>query len=164
MHQQMASTVFAVAGRIKEIQRKAREEGSTERPRWPAIVLVTPKGWTGPKEVDGLRTEGPGARTKCRFRACGQPRALKVLEDRLRSYRPEELFDEKGSLLADFAEAAPEGEQRMGSNPHANGGKQMRDLLLPDFRDYAVDVPRRRRARARRPASGPLPARRDQDE
>jgi xylulose-5-phosphate/fructose-6-phosphate phosphoketolase len=142
MHQQMASTVFAVAGRIKEIQRKAREEGSTERPRWPAIVLVTPKGWTGPKEVDGLRTEGTWRSHQVPLSGVrDNPEHMKVLEDWLRSYRPEELFDEKGSLLADFAEAAPEGEQRMGSNPHANGGKQMRDLLLPDFRDYAVDVP-----------------------
>ncbi len=141
MHQQMASTLFAVAGRIKEIQRMAREEGSSERPRWPALVLVTPKGWTCPKEVDGLPMEGT-------FRAHQVPLAhvrenpehLKQLESWLKSYRPEELFDEKGTLLEELAELAPEGEQRMGSNPHSNGGRQLRDLSLPDFRDYAVEV------------------------
>jgi xylulose-5-phosphate/fructose-6-phosphate phosphoketolase len=142
MHQQMAATLFAVAGRIKEIQRAAREEGSTERPRWPAVVLVTPKGWTGPKEVDGLPVEGsfrshqvplPGVRDN--------PEHLAQLEDWLKSYRPEELFDEKGALMAELAAEAPEGEQRMGSNPHSNGGRQTRDLLLPDFREYGVEVP-----------------------
>jgi xylulose-5-phosphate/fructose-6-phosphate phosphoketolase len=141
MHQQMASTLFAVAGRIKEIQRKAREAGGAERPSWPAIVLVTPKGWTGPKEVDGLPVEGT-------FRAHqvplpnvrDNPEHLAQLEQWLKSYRPEELFDEKGALRADLAELAPEGERRMGSNPHSNGGRQMRDLLLPDFRNYAVEV------------------------
>jgi xylulose-5-phosphate/fructose-6-phosphate phosphoketolase len=142
MHQKMASTLFAVAGRIKEIQREARDEGSRERPQWPAVVLVTPKGWTGPKEVDGLPVEGsfrshqvPLAKVR------DTPEHLAELEQWLKSYRPEELFDEHGTLLPELAELAPEGEQRMGSNPHSNGGRQMRDLLLPNFRDYAVDVP-----------------------
>jgi xylulose-5-phosphate/fructose-6-phosphate phosphoketolase len=142
MHQKMASTLFAVAGRIKEIQREARDEGSRERPQWPAVVLVTPKGWTGPKEVDGLPVEGsfrshqvPLAKVR------DTPEHLAELEQWLKSYRPEELFDEHGTLLPELAELAPQGEQRMGSNPHSNGGRQMRDLLLPNFRDYAVDVP-----------------------
>jgi xylulose-5-phosphate/fructose-6-phosphate phosphoketolase len=141
MHQQMAATLFAVAGRIKEIQRQARDEGSRERPRWPAVVLVTPKGWTCPKEVDGVPVEGT-------FRAHQVPLAgvrdnpdhLRLLEQWLKSYKPEELFDEHGTLLPELSELAPEGDRRMGSNPHANGGKRMLDLALPDFRDYAVDV------------------------
>ncbi|HEY1358955.1 MAG TPA: phosphoketolase family protein [Thermoleophilaceae bacterium] len=141
MHQQMAATLFAVAGRIKEIQRQARDEGSRERPRWPAVVLVTPKGWTCPKEVDGVPVEGT-------FRAHQVPLAgvrdnpdhLRLLEHWLKSYKPEELFDEHGTLLPELSELAPEGDRRMGSNPHANGGKRMLDLALPDFRDYAVDV------------------------
>ena len=165
MHQQMASTVFAVAGRIKEIQRKAREEGSTERPRWPAIVLVTPKGWTGPKEVDGLRTEGTWRSHQVPLSGVrDNPEHLKVLEDRLRSYRPEELFDEKGSLLADFAEAAPEGEQRMGSNPHANGASRCGTCSCPisaTTRSTCRGGAERERGD---PHPGPLPARRDQDE
>jgi len=142
MHQQMASTLFAVAGRIKEIQHTAREEGRTERPRWPAVVLVTPKGWTGPKEVDGLPVEGTFRSHQVPLTAVrDNPEHMKLLESWLKSYQPEELFDENGTLVEELADLAPEGERRMGSNPHSNGGRQMRDLLLPDFRDYAVDVP-----------------------
>ena len=141
MHREMAATLDAAAGRIAEIQRAAREKGSEERPRWPAIVLVSPKGWTGPREVDGLPMEGsfrshqvPLAHVR------DNPEHLAQLEQWLRSYGPEELFDEHGTLLPELAELAPEGERRMGSNPHSNGGRQLRDLLLPDFRDYAVEV------------------------
>ncbi len=142
MHQLMAATLDEVTVDIAEIQRKAREDGVRERPRWPMIVLRSPKGWTGPKMVDGLPAEGS-------FRShqvplsdlAGNPEHLAQLEQWMRSYRPEELFDENGALRADLAVLAPKGERRMGSNPHANGGLLLRELELPDFRDYAVEVP-----------------------
>jgi xylulose-5-phosphate/fructose-6-phosphate phosphoketolase len=142
MHQLMASTLDEVTSEIAEIQRRAREEGLCERPRWPMIVLRSPKGWTGPKIVDGLPAEGS-------FRShqvpltdlAGNPEHLAQLEQWMRSYCPEELFDEDGALRADLAALAPEGERRMGANPHANGGRLLRELELPDFRDYAVEVP-----------------------
>src|SRR4051794_8501839 len=142
MHALMAQTLDEIAGEIADIQRAAREDGVTERPRWPMIVLRTPKGWTGPKEVDGLPSEGT-------FRAHQVPLAqlrerpdhLAQLDTWMRSYRPEELFDEAGALRAEIAALAPERERRMGANPHANGGMLSRGLELPDFRDYAVDVP-----------------------
>ncbi|MGO4869075.1 MAG: phosphoketolase, partial [Roseiarcus sp.] len=141
MHEAMAATLDAVVGRIKEIQRDARVDGKSERPRWPMIVLNSPKGWTGPKVVDGLPVEGT-------FRAhqvplsdpAAHPEHLKQLEDWLRSYRPEELFDEQGRLRPELAELAPKGERRMGANPQANGGVRPRDLRMPNFRDYAVEV------------------------
>jgi xylulose-5-phosphate/fructose-6-phosphate phosphoketolase len=141
MHREMAATLDRALDRIAEIQRAARA-GETGRPRWPMIVLRTPKGWTGPKEVDGLPAEGsfrshqvPLAQIRTR------PEHLAELETWMRSYRPEELFDPDGALIAELAELAPEGDRRMGANPHANGGLLLRDLRLPDFRDYAVDVP-----------------------
>ena len=142
MHQLMAATLDEVTAEIAEIQRRAREDGNSERPRWPMIVLRTPKGWTGPKVVDGLPAEGS-------FRShqvpladlAGNPEHLRQLEEWLRSYRPEELFDEDGALRPELAALAPQGERRMGANPHANGGALLRDLELPDFRDYAVEVP-----------------------
>jgi xylulose-5-phosphate/fructose-6-phosphate phosphoketolase len=145
MHQLMAATLEEVASEIEQIQRRAREESPThprERPRWPMIVLRTPKGWTGPKFVDGLPMEGT-------FRShqipladlAGNPEHLAQLEQWMRSYRPEELFEEGGALRPELAALAPEGERRMGANPHANGGMLLRDLELPDFRSYAVDVP-----------------------
>jgi xylulose-5-phosphate/fructose-6-phosphate phosphoketolase len=142
MHQLMAGTLAKVIEDIRQIQRNARDNGDTTRPRWPMIVLRSPKGWTGPKIVDGLQVEGT-------FRAhqvpisdpAAHPEHLKLLEDWLRSYRPEELFDERGRLIPELAELAPVGERRMGANPHANGGMLMRDLRMPDFRDYALDVP-----------------------
>src|SRR5580693_9464517 len=142
MHQLMAATLDEVTQEIAEIQRKAREEGFRERPRWPMIVLRSPKGWTGPKMVDGLPAEGS-------FRShqvplsdlAGNPEHLAQLEQWLRSYRPEELFDEDGALRAELSALAPEGELRMSANPHANGGLLLRELELPDFRDYAVEVP-----------------------
>ncbi len=142
MHQTMAGTLDEVVEEIAEIQRRAREDGDASRPRWPMIVLRTPKGWTGPREVDGLPAEGS-------FRShqvpladlAGKPEHLAQLEAWLRSYRPEELFDDTGTLRPEIARLAPAGERRMGANPHANGGLLLRDLELPDFRNYAVDVP-----------------------
>jgi xylulose-5-phosphate/fructose-6-phosphate phosphoketolase len=142
MHEAMATTLDAVMEEIKRIQHEARVNGNTMRPRWPMIVLKSPKGWTGPKWVDGQQIEGT-------FRAhqvplsdpAAHPEHLKVLEDWLRSYRPEELFDAQGKLKPELAELAPKGERRMGANPHANGGKLLRDLVMPDFRKYAVKVP-----------------------
>jgi len=142
MHEAMATTLDAVMEEIKRIQHEARVNGNTMRPRWPMIVLKSPKGWTGPKWVDGQQIEGT-------FRAhqvplsdpATHPEHLKLLEEWLRSYKPEELFDAQGTLKAELAELAPKGERRMGANPQANGGKLLRDLIMPDFRKYAVDVP-----------------------
>ena len=142
MHEAMAATLDTAVEQIKKIQQDARVHGNIARPRWPMIVLNSPKGWTGPKMVDGLQIEGT-------FRShqvplsdpATHPEHLKLLEDWLRSYRPEELFDEQGRLKPELAELAPKGERRMGANPHANGGILLRDLRMPDFRDYAVDVP-----------------------
>ncbi len=142
MHEAMATTLDQAVEEIKRIQREARVNGNTMRPRWPMIVLKSPKGWTGPKWVDGLQIEGT-------FRAhqvplsdpATHPEHLKLLEDWLRSYRPEELFDEQGKLKPELGELAPQGKRRMGANPHANGGILLRDLVMPDFRKYAVQVP-----------------------
>jgi xylulose-5-phosphate/fructose-6-phosphate phosphoketolase len=141
MHQQMAATLDAVFDDIRQIQTNARANADAPRPRWPMIVLQTPKGWTGPKIVDGLQVEGT-------FRAHQvplsdpkhNPQHLAQLDHWLRSYRPAELFDNAGRLMPELAELAPHGERRMGANPHANGGLLIKDLQLPDFCDYAVDV------------------------
>ena len=141
MHQRMAATLDKVVAEIQRIQHDARQNGFTRRPRWPMIILRSPKGWTGPDVVDGVQIEGT-------FRAhqvpvaklATQPEHLKILERWMRSYRPEELFDASGRLIAELAELAPTGERRMGANPHANGGLLLRDLSLPDYRDYAVEV------------------------
>ena len=141
MHQSMAETFDKVIAQIKHIQHEARTHGFNERPRWPMVVLRTPKGWTGPKVVDGLPVEGT-------FRAHQVPLAevrtnpahLRQLEQWMRSYRPEELFDSGGRLRAELAELAPRGERRMGANPQANGGLRLRDLHMPEFREYAVRV------------------------
>jgi xylulose-5-phosphate/fructose-6-phosphate phosphoketolase len=142
MHEAMAATLDRAVEQIKNIQQNARIHSDLARPRWPMIVLVSPKGWTGPKVVDGLQVEGT-------FRAhqvplsdpATHPEHLTLLEDWLKSYRPEELFDSQGRLKPELAELAPKGERRMGANPHANGGMLLRDLRLPDFRDYAENVP-----------------------
>jgi xylulose-5-phosphate/fructose-6-phosphate phosphoketolase len=142
MHQLMAGVLETVIENIKEIQGNARKNTDTTRPRWPMIVLQSPKGWTGPKVVDGLQIEGT-------FRAHQvpilvdpeHPDHLKQLEVWMESYKPKELFDEDGRLKPELAELAPKGERRMGANPHANGGLLLRDLLMPDFRSYAVKVP-----------------------
>jgi xylulose-5-phosphate/fructose-6-phosphate phosphoketolase len=143
MHQLMAGTLDAVLAEIQTIQRQAREAGFSERPQWPIIVLRTPKGWTGPKEVDGLPTENSFRSHQVPLaELSSKPEHLKMLEEWMRSYKPEELFDEGGKLMPELAELAPKGERRMGANPHANGGLLLKDLRLPDFRDYAIDVPK----------------------
>ncbi|MFT5904435.1 MAG: xylulose-5-phosphate/fructose-6-phosphate phosphoketolase [Cryomorphaceae bacterium] len=142
MHEAMAATLDKVTKEIKRIQHDARVSGQTTRPRWPMIVLKSPKGWTGPKLVDGVQIEGT-------FRAhqvplsdpATHPEHLKLLEEWLLSYRPDELFDAQGKLKPELAELAPVGDRRMGANPNANGGLLLQDLIMPDFRDYAVDVP-----------------------
>ncbi len=142
MHEAMAATLDAAVEQIRTIQSTARSAAESTRPAWPMIVLASPKGWTGPKFVDGVPNEGtfhshqvpvshPGA----------HPEHLKLIEDWLKSYRPEELFDAAGRLAPELAELAPRGERRMGKNPHANGGILLRDLRMPDFRDYAFAVP-----------------------
>ncbi|HWD47721.1 MAG TPA: phosphoketolase family protein [Actinomycetota bacterium] len=142
MHQAMASTMDEVMAEIQAIQHRARAEGDSSRPRWPMIVLRTPKGWTGPGEVDGVPVEGTWRSHQVPLAALAQrPEHLRMLEAWLRSYRPEELFDDSGALRAEIAELAPKGERRMGANPAANGGRSQRPLELPDFRDYAIDVP-----------------------
>jgi xylulose-5-phosphate/fructose-6-phosphate phosphoketolase len=141
MHERMATTLDSIIAEIRRIQHEARVHGFTRRPRWPMIVLRTPKGWTGPKVVDGAQIEGT-------FRAHQVPVAdfdtkpahLQILEQWLRSYRPERLFDANGRLVPRLAELAPEGNRRMGANPHANGGLLLRALRLPDFREHAVAV------------------------
>jgi xylulose-5-phosphate/fructose-6-phosphate phosphoketolase len=143
MHQLMARTLDAVFAEIQTIQREAREGGFFERPQWPMIVMRTPKGWTGPKEVDGLPTENSFRSHQVPLaELASKPDHLKMLEEWMRSYKPEDLFDENGKLTAELADLAPKGERRMGANPHANGGMLLKDLRLPDFRDYAVDVPK----------------------
>jgi xylulose-5-phosphate/fructose-6-phosphate phosphoketolase len=142
MHEAMATALDQAVERIEKIKREALARGHFERPRWPMIVLQSPKGWTGPKMVDGAQIEGT-------FRAhqvplsnpALHPEHLKMLEDWLKSYRPQELFDAQGRLNPELAELAPEGDRRMGANPNANGGRLLRDLRMPDFRDYAVEVP-----------------------
>jgi xylulose-5-phosphate/fructose-6-phosphate phosphoketolase len=142
MHELMAATVEEVVTEIGRIQSAARDDGDRRRPRWPMIVLVTPKGWTGPKEVDGKASEGSFHSHQVPIAAARtNPDHLAQLEAWLRSYRPDELFDQDGALRSDIAALAPEGQRRMGANPHANGGLMSRDLDLPDFRDYAVEVP-----------------------
>ncbi|MCO6439547.1 MAG: phosphoketolase family protein [Nitrococcus mobilis] len=142
VHQAMAATLDAVVMEIKAIQRRARSEGDASRPRWPMIVLETLKGWTGPKEVDGLKAEGYWRSHQVPFTdARENPKHTQLLEDWMRSYRPEELFDEHGRLRQEFSELAPVGAQRMGANHHANGGLLLKALRLPDFRSFALDVP-----------------------
>jgi xylulose-5-phosphate/fructose-6-phosphate phosphoketolase len=142
MHQQMAATLDEIVGQIRGIQEAARTEGWSARPPWPMIVLRTPKGWTGPKEVDGHPVENSFRSHQVPLSSpTTEPKHLEMLESWLRSYRPEELFDNDGAFVRDLAELAPKGDRRMGSNPHTNGGRLLRDLRMPDFRAYAVDVP-----------------------
>ena len=141
MHQLMAATLDSVLAEIQNIQKNARTNGFSERSRWPVIILRSPKGWTGPKVVDGVQIEGT-------FRAHQvpvtdldkKPEHLKILEQWMRSYKPQELFDSKGKFISELAELAPRGSRRMGMNPNANGGLLLKDLRLPDFRDYAIKV------------------------
>jgi xylulose-5-phosphate/fructose-6-phosphate phosphoketolase len=143
MHQLMAATLDTVIHEIQEIQHYARSKGDPTRPQWPMLILRTPKGWTGPKEVDGKKVEDFWRSHQVPLADLAQkPEHLKILEEWLRSYRPEELFDENGRLLPELQELAPKGEKRMGATPYANGGLLTRELRMPDFRRYAVDVPR----------------------
>jgi xylulose-5-phosphate/fructose-6-phosphate phosphoketolase len=140
MHQQMAATLDAVVTDIKTIQRAARTKGFKKRPRWPMIVLRSPKGWTGPKVVDGKRAEGTFRSHQVPMGDMSHPGHVKLLEKWMKSYRPQELFDRTGRFLPELADLAPTGERRMSANPHANGGLLLHDLRLPDFRDYALKV------------------------
>ncbi|MDE3041799.1 MAG: phosphoketolase family protein [Nitrospirota bacterium] len=140
MHQLMAATLDAVVADIKKIQRDARTKESKKRPRWPMIILRSPKGWTGPKEVDGKRTEGTFRSHQVPMGDMSHPGHMKLLEKWMKSYRPQELFDRTGRFLPELADLAPTGERRMSANPHANGGLLLRDLRLPDFREYALKV------------------------
>jgi xylulose-5-phosphate/fructose-6-phosphate phosphoketolase len=143
MHRAMASTLDTVVQQIRQIQSAAREHGNSARPAWPMIVLNSPKGWTGPKMVDGKPNEGTfrSHQVPLSISDCSPPQHLQQLEDWMRSYRPQELFDEQGRLRPELAALAPTGARRMGANPHANGGLLLRELKIPDFRDYALDVP-----------------------
>jgi len=144
MHQKMAATLDTAIAEIKAIQRDARTQGFKGRPQWPMIVLRSPKGWTGPKEVDGKKTEGSWRSHQVPLADMAKhPGHVRMLEEWLKSYKPEELFDSKGRLISELAELAPEGDRRMGANPHTNGGVVLQDLRMPDFRDYAVEVPKR---------------------
>ncbi|MDZ4701073.1 MAG: phosphoketolase family protein [Rhodothermales bacterium] len=143
VHAAMMETLDTVLADIRRIQHAARFEGVGERPRWPMIILRTPKGWTCPETIDGRPAEGSWRSHQVPLDALHtNPDHLRILEQWMRSYRPEELFDDEGRLRADLAELAPRGDRRMGVNPHANGGELLRNLRLPDFRSYAVDVPR----------------------
>jgi xylulose-5-phosphate/fructose-6-phosphate phosphoketolase len=143
MHQRMAAALDEITEEIAQIQLRARSQGERTRPRWPMIVLRTPKGWTGPKEVDGLPAEGSFRSHQVPLADLdSKPEHLRQLEEWLRSYEPEELFDQRGALRPELAELAPQGERRMGANPHANGGLLLRELEMPDFREHRVDVPR----------------------
>ncbi|CAI8893340.1 phosphoketolase family protein [Methylocaldum szegediense] len=143
MHQAMAATLEHCVLEIGRIQKEAREAGNLTRPRWPMIVLRSPKGWTGPKEVDGHKIEGFWRSHQVPLAGVGQnPEHLRMLEDWMRSYEPEKLFDANGRLVPELKALAPKGNRRMSANPHANGGLLRKALRMPDFRDYAVDVPK----------------------
>ena len=141
VHQQMAATLDAVIAEIHKIQQTARREGFKQRPCWPMIVLRTPKGWTGPKVVDGKPVENTCHAHQVPMSDMDKPAHIKILANWMKSYRPAELFDKTGKLVPELAELAPKGTRRMGANPHANGGILLLDLRLPDFCDYAVKVP-----------------------
>jgi xylulose-5-phosphate/fructose-6-phosphate phosphoketolase len=140
MHQLMASTLDKVIAEIKNIQTEARRNPGAPRPQWPMIILRSPKGWTGPKTVDGLQIEGTFRSHQVPVTDLDKPGHLKILEQWMLSYKPEELFDKNGKLMAELAALAPTGNRRMGANPHANGGLLLKDLKMPDFRQYAVKV------------------------
>jgi xylulose-5-phosphate/fructose-6-phosphate phosphoketolase len=141
VHQEFAATLDTCYDKIREIQNEARTRVFSGRPRWPLIVLRTPKGWTGPREVDGLPVEGTFRSHQVPLHDVKtNPNYLSALEEWLKSYRPDETFDREGKLVAELAALAPKGDRRMGANPHANGGKVLVDLKIPDFREYTVAV------------------------
>jgi xylulose-5-phosphate/fructose-6-phosphate phosphoketolase len=142
MHQKMAAALDAATDEIRTIRRQAREKKNSGRPRWPMIILRTPKGWTGPKEVDGKKTEDYWRSHQVPLAGMAEkPGHISLLETWMKSYRPQELFSDDGTLVPELAALAPDGERRMSANPHANGGVLLRGLKMPDFRDYALDVP-----------------------
>ncbi len=142
MHPLMAETLDKVLAKIHRIQYEARKNNNPTRPKWPVIILISPKGWTGPKVVDGQQVEGTFRAHQVPLSEPGKnPEHLKMLEAWMKSYHPEELFDQHGTLKPELADLAPKGPRRMGANPHANGGILLKDLRLPDFRNYAVKVP-----------------------
>jgi xylulose-5-phosphate/fructose-6-phosphate phosphoketolase len=140
MHERMASTLDAVLDEIQAVQSAARSDGFQKRPRWPMIVLRSPKGWTGPKVVDGKQVEGTFRSHQVPMGDMSEPGHVEILERWMKSYRPEELFDASGRLVKELAELAPKGDRRMSANPQSNGGALLRDLRLPDFKSYAIDV------------------------
>jgi xylulose-5-phosphate/fructose-6-phosphate phosphoketolase len=142
MHKIMAATLDKVMAEIQRIQRGVRTSGFKQRPSWPMIILRSPKGWTGPKTVDGKAAEGTFRSHQVPMGEMSEPGHVKILEKWMKSYRPQELFDRNGRLVPELAELAPKGERRMSANPHANGGRLLRDLSLPDFQDFAVTVPK----------------------
>jgi xylulose-5-phosphate/fructose-6-phosphate phosphoketolase len=148
MHQMMAATLDSVLAEIHSIKAEAKAAGSRQRPRWPMIILRTPKGWTGPKEVDRKPVEGSWRSHQVPFEMDDSPERLQLLERWMKSYRPEELFDDSGRFQAEFAELAPGGLRRMSMNPHANGGLLLKELVMPDFRTYAAQVPKTGAAQA----------------
>jgi xylulose-5-phosphate/fructose-6-phosphate phosphoketolase len=141
MHEQMAAALDETLAEIRNIQERARRGGQLSRPKWPMIVLRSPKGWTGPKEVDGKPVEGTFRAHQVPLTDFGKPGHLAILEQWMKSYRPDELFDGNGRLIPKLAALAPKGDRRMSANPHSNGGLRLVPLRMPDFRDYAVDVP-----------------------
>ncbi len=141
VHQELASVLDTVVAEIKEIWSEARDNGIVKRPAWPMIVFRTPKGWTCPPEIDGKKCEDYWRSHQVPMGDMDKPEHIRILEQWMKSYRPEELFDKNGRLKPELAELAPKGHRRMSDNPHANGGLLLRDLRLPDFRDYAVEVP-----------------------
>jgi xylulose-5-phosphate/fructose-6-phosphate phosphoketolase len=141
MHKLMARTLDKVISEIKTIKDKAKKEKQPQRPLWPMIILITPKGWTGPKMVDGKKTEGSWRSHQVPLSELFEkPAHIKILERWLKSYKPQELFDPHGRFIKELAELAPRGDSRMGANPHSNGGILLKDLVLPDFRDYALKI------------------------
>jgi xylulose-5-phosphate/fructose-6-phosphate phosphoketolase len=143
MHEKMITALDKAIGGIQSIRTKARQGQLQHRPRWPMIILRSPKGWTGPKTVNGQPVENSFRSHQVPLKPNVNPEHLPLLEEWLRSYQPEELFDEEGGLKPGLAALAPEGNARMGANPHANGGTLLKDLRMPDFRDYAIDIPKR---------------------
>jgi len=143
MHQLMAATLDTIIEEIKAIQRESRIHGFTERPQSPMIILRSPKGWTGPEEVDGNKTEDYWRSHQVPFaEMASKPEHIKLLEEWMKSYKPEEVFNENGKLIDELAELAPKGQRRMGDNPDANGGILLRDLKMPELRNYTVEVPK----------------------
>src|SRR5262249_27558312 len=139
MHQLMAATLDTALGEIQRIKDAASRNGFSERPRWPMIVLRSPKGWTCPKEIDGKRTEDYWRAHQVPMGEMHEkPGHVRVLEKWMKSYKPDELFDDTGKLISELADLPPRGRRRMSANPHTNGGVLLRDLRMPDFRDYAV--------------------------